>query len=268
MLRRLREAKQFSLDDAARELDIGRATIQRYETERGSVRVAYVKAMLDAYGVAGAFREELLDIARNSRMKGWWTAYEDVLPADFESYVGLEAEAVSLRAYDTHLVHGLLQTDGYASALISAGRPGDSVENIDRLVALRMRRQALLDRKPRFTLRVIMDEAVLRRPIGGPALMRDQLRHLCEAVDRPNVTLQVMPYARGAHSGLSGAFSILEFRHELDPEVVYVDSPAGNIYVEDERHVARFILEFTQMRGEALPPNESIDLVSAAVRDL
>ncbi|HEY9392104.1 MAG TPA: helix-turn-helix transcriptional regulator [Mycobacteriales bacterium] len=267
-LRQLRETRGMTIGEVGHATDISPATVQRYETERGAVKVNYVRALLDLYGTSGGTREALIDIARSSRQKGWWAAYGDVIRPDFEEYVGLETEATSLRAYGTHLVHGLLQTPEYARALLTAVRPTDSPTNIDRLVDLRMQRQALLDRRPRFSLWAVVDEAVLRRPVGGSDVMCDQLRHLAKMAELPNVTLQVMPFSRGAHTGLDGAFSILEFPGRADPDVIYLDGPSGNTYVEDTVEISRFTLVFDHLRAEAMAPDRSVEFIEMVVRDL
>lgn len=267
-LRQLREEKGLTIGEVGHATDISPATVQRYETERGAVKVNYVRALLDLYDVSDKSCEVLIDIARNSRQKGWWAAYGDVIRPDFEEYVGLEAEATSLRAYGTHLVHGLLQTPQYARALLTAVRPTDSPANVDRLADLRMQRQALLDRRPRFNLWAIVDEAVLRRPVGGPEVMRDQLRHLVKATELSNVTLQVMPFREGAHTGLNGPFSILEFPLRGDPDVVYIDGPAGNLYVENQSDINWFTLVFDHLRADAMAPDCSVEFIEAVVREL
>lgn len=267
-LRQLREEKGLTIGEVGHATDISPATVQRYETERGAVKVNYVRALLNLYDVSGKSREALVDIARNSRQKGWWAAYGDVIRPDFEEYVGLEAEATSLRAYDANLINGLLQTPQYARALLTAVRPTDSPANIDRLVDLRMQRQALLDRRPQFSLWAIVDEAVLRRPVGGREVMRDQLRHLVKATELPNVTLQVMPFREGAHTGLNGPFSILEFPRRGDPDVVYIDGPAGNLYVENTSEINWFTLVFDHLRADAMAPDRSVEFIEAVVREL
>ena len=267
-LRQLREERGLTIGEVGHATDISPATVQRYETERGAVKVNYVRALLDLYDTSDKLRETLVDIARNSRQKGWWAAYGDVIRPDFEEYVGLEAEATSLRVYDANLINGLLQTPEYARALLTAVRPTDSPANIDRLVDLRMQRQALLDRRPRFSLWAIVDEAVLRRPVGGPDVMCDQLRHLVKATELPNVTLQVMPFHGGAHTGLNGPFSVLEFPRRGDPDVVYIDGPAGNLYVENAPDIDWFTLVFDHLRADAMAPDRSAEFIEAAVREL
>ncbi|WP_424530356.1 helix-turn-helix domain-containing protein [Sphaerisporangium viridialbum] len=266
-LRRLREAVDKTIDEVGRHLERSASTISRIETGKTVPRLRDVRDMLDMYGVVdGDQRELLLAMVRDAQQKGWWTDYEDVLPAGFETYVGLEAEAASLRTYQTNLVHGLLQTEDYARALLRAVRLMDRQDSVDRLVALRMRRQAALGRDHPLELWAVLDEAVLCRPIGGSAVMRAQLERLIEAAGSPAVTIQILPFAKGAHVGLIGPFSIIEFPDVSDPDVVYAESPAGNLYVEKPREVRRYTLVFDHLRAAALPPDESVAVLAAAMK--
>jgi len=266
-LRRLREGAQLTIDDVAAHLECSNSKVSRIETGKAVPRVRDVRDMLDLYEVTETQRDLLLTIGREAQQKGWWTDYEDVLPAAFETYVGLEAEASSLRAYQHH-VHGLLQTEGYARAILQAGHPADGAEGLERRVALRLRRQQLLTRPVAVELWAVIDEAALHRRIGGSAVMRDQLHHLVETSELPNVTLQVLPFARGAHPGVIGAFAIVEFPDPTDHDVVYVDSPAGNIYLEKDKDLRRYMLVFDQLRAAALPPDDSVAFIDAVAATL
>lgn len=268
-LRRLREAAGLHIEQVAKELECSNSKVSRIETGKGLPRLRDVRDMLDMYEVTDdAQREVLLTITREAQQKGWWTDYEDVLRPRFETYIGLEAEAASLRSYHTHLVHGLLQTEDYARAVIRAGRPADSPDDLERLVAVRMRRQELLTRDRPLELWAVIDEAVLRRPIGGRAVMRAQLQRLIEAAPLLNVTLQVLPFPQGAHAGLDGTFSVIEFPEQADTDVVYVDSGAGNIYLEKARDVRRYTLRFDHLRAAGLAPEESVAFISEVVNDM
>lgn len=267
-LRRLREEAGRTIDEVARSIGCSRNTVGKYESGRGSVRAPYVRAMLDLYDVPADLRDVLLTIARESRQKGWWTAYEDVLPAGFEIYVGLEAEAASLRVYEAQLVHGLLQTEDYARAMLRAmpflaGRAAE----VERLVALRMARQSLISRPAPFHLWVILDESVLRRPLGGAKVMQHQIRHLTEMCEMPNISVQVLPFSMGGHAGLDGAFSIMEFPEPEDPDVVYLEGRAGNVYVEAAEDVRRYTLIFDHLGAAALPPGESAGFLRSAAKE-
>jgi hypothetical protein len=201
-------------------------------------------------------------MAREGHRKGWWAAYEDVLPTGFGIYVGLEAEAASLRAYESLVIHGLLQTEEYARAVTTTVHRKLATDEIERLVRLRIQRQEALLRADPVELWLILDEAVLRRTIGGPELMHHQLTHLADASLWPNVTLQVLPFSSGPHPFLNGPFCIIEFPERYDPDVVYTEGVSGQAYLERDREV-RFCAEgFDLLRAAALSPADSKDLVS------
>jgi transcriptional regulator with XRE-family HTH domain len=263
-LRRLREASGLMIEDVAKHLECSMSRVSRIETGKSVARIRDVRDMLDLYEVGDeAQREQLLTLAKDAQQRGWWTEYESVLSAGLDTYVGLEASAASLRTFQTHLVPGLLQTEEYARALIKVGRPTESPANIDRMISLRQRRQAMLADDGTLDLWAVLDEAVLRRPIGGVTVMRAQLARLLEAGELPSVTIQVLPFTRGAHPGLGGAFTIIGFPDPTDLDVVYVDSPAGNIFLEKDRDVRRHTTWFDHLRAAALPPDESADFIAA-----
>jgi transcriptional regulator with XRE-family HTH domain len=268
-LRRLREARPLKLEEVADQLGLAASTLSRIETGKAPAKSAYMTAMLDLYGVTDpGQRQVLLDMAREGHRKGWWAGYDDVLPTGFGIYVGLEAEAAGLRAFETYAVHGLLQTEDYARAVLCEVERRDTPEQIQRLTDLRMKRQDVLDRDPPLDLWLILDEALIRRTIGGAVVMRDQLDRLVEASQWPSVTLQVMPFASGAHAGLNGPFSILEFPESGDPDVAYVESIAGPLYLEKDREVRACSEVFDLLRAVALSPAASADLIREAARDL
>jgi transcriptional regulator with XRE-family HTH domain len=264
-LRRLREASGLMIEDVAKHLECSMSRVSRIETGKSVARIRDVRDMLDLYAVGDVDqREQLLTLAKEAQQRGWWTEYEAVLSAGLDTYVGLEASAASIRSFQTHLVPGLLQTEEYARALIRATRRTESLENVDRMIALRSRRQTMLANSDYLEMWAVIDEAVLRRPIGGLAVMRAQLTRLLEAGDLPSVTIQVLPFARGAHAGVDGAFTIIGFPDPTDLDVVYVDCPAGNIFLEKEKDVRRHTTWFDHLRAAALPPDESTEFISAA----
>lgn len=262
-LRRLREAAGLTLDQVVPEVGLKSSTLSRIETGRAPCRSSYLTVMLSMYGVTDPQQIQLLkDMASEGQRKGWWDQYGDVLPTGFDLYVGLEAEADSLRAYEAQLVHGLLQTRDYARAVLRAWDRKASTEHIDRMAELRMKRQEVLTRpESPLELWLILDEAVLRRPVGGPKVMRAQLGRLIEAGELPNITLQVLPFSQGAHAGLAGPFYILEFPGG-DPAVAYVEGAAGNIYLEKDHEVRRRAEAFDRLRAEAMSPSESRELIA------
>ncbi len=268
-LRRLREAHSLKLEEVAEQLGLAPSTLSRIETGKAPTKLAYLTAMLGMYGVddPGA-RKVLVDMAREGHRKGWWSIYDDVLPSGFDIYVGLEAEACGLRSYETDVVHGLLQTTDYALAVLRELRPRDSDEQIRRVVDLRMQRQRLLDQDPPLDLWLILDEGAIRRNIGGTAVMRPQLEHLIQASRWSNVTLQVLAFGSGAHAGLTGPFSILEFPERSDEDVAYTESVGGMIYMEKDREVRLCAEAFDRMRAAALSPAASVELIQQVSREL
>ena len=268
-LRRLRDKSGFKLEEVAAELGVAPSTLSRIETGKAPTKSAYLNQMLKMYGVddAGA-RQALIGMAREGHRKGWWAAYDDVLPSGFDIYVGLEAETVAIRSYEVSAVHGLLQTADYARAVLREMFPRHAAEQIERLVDLRMTRQRRLEDDPPLELWAILDEAVIRRPVGGAECMRHQLEHLVTAVDRQGTTIQVLPFSSGAHAGHGGPFSILEFPERSDAEVAYVESGAGNIYLEKDKEVRPRAEAFDRLRAAALSPAESGELISRAAREL
>ena len=263
-LRRLRESSGLMIEDVARHLECSMSRVSRIETGKSVARIRDVRDMLDLYEVSDAGqREQLLTLAKDAQQRGWWTEYESVLAAGLDTYVGLEASAASIRSFQTHLIPGLLQTEEYSRALIKVGQPTESPANIDRMISLRRRRQAMLADTGTLEMWAVLDEAVLRRPIGGHAVMRAQLARLLEVDELPSVTIQVLPFTRGAHPGLGGAFTIIGFPDPTDLDVVYVDSPAGNIFLEKDKDVRRHTTWFDHLRAAALPPDESTDFIAA-----
>ncbi len=268
-LRRLREAHSIKLEEVAERLGVAASTLSRIETGKAPTKSVYLSAMLEMYGVTDpGQRQVLIDMAREGHRKGWWSVYDDVLPTGFGIYVGLEAEAAGLRSFEAEAVQGLFQTPDYARAILREVQSRDTDEQVERLVDLRMKRQDALDRNPPLDVWLILDEAVIRRTIGGPAVMRGQLERLTEASKMPNVTLQVLPFASGSHAGLRGSFSILEFPERADADVAYVESVAGIIYLEKDREVRICAEAFDRLRAAALSPGDSAELISRAADDL
>ena len=268
-LRRLRDSSGYKLEEVAAELGVAPSTLSRIETGKAPTKSAYLNRMLEMYGVADSGqRQVLVDMAREGHRKGWWAAYDDVLPSGFDIYVGLEAETAAIRSYEISVVQGLLQTADYARAVISEMFPRHTASQVDRLVDLRMARQHRLDEEPALELWAILDEAVIRRTVGGAAVMRGQLARLLAATHRPNITIQVLPFGSGAHAGHGGAFSILEFPERADSEVVHVESVAGIIYLEKDKDVRARSEAFNRLRAAALSPGASADLIEHVARDL
>jgi transcriptional regulator with XRE-family HTH domain len=268
-LRKLRESNGYKLEEVAARLGVAPSTLSRIETGKAPTKSAYLSQILDMYGVADPQqRQVLIDMAREGHRKGWWAAYDDVLPSGFDIYVGLEAETAAVRSYEVSVVPGLLQTPGYARAVLREMFARHTTEQIERLVDLRIERQRRFDDDPPIELWAVLDEAVVRRPVGGNSVMRDQLEHLVAATDRPGVTVQVLPFGCGAHAGHGGPFSILEFPNRSDSEVAYVESVVGIIYLEKDKDVRARAEAFDRLRAAALAPGASADLITQVAREL
>jgi transcriptional regulator with XRE-family HTH domain len=263
-LRRLREDQKLTLQEVADRLGWSRATVSRLETGQTRPRHGDVADLLDLYGVPSPERDALITLARETRQRGWWTGYTDVFTS---SYVSLEDGASHIRSWDPQLVHGLLQTEAYSRAVISAGRMIADKAEIDRRVAARKVRQGLLDRPDAPRLHMIMDEGVLRRQIGGPEMMADQLRALVVAAERPNVTIQVLSYEMGAHAGLDGRFTLLSYPDPDDPDIAYVEGTMGNVYLESTEEIGHHVERFRRIRTASLSPEESIELISNVAKE-
>lgn len=257
-LRRLRVAHGLKLDEVAAGLGVVASTLSRIEKGKAPIRTSYLRDLFDLYKVEDPGAKQLLvDMAREGHRKGWWADYDDVLPSGFDVFVGLEAEAKAVRVYEANFVPGLLQTREYATAILRGLHPRDSEDQIDRLVELRLLRQRKLDEATPLDLWLILDESAVRRCVGGPAVLRRQLEHLVKASTWSNVGLQVLPLDAGAHAGLDGPFSILQFDPE-DPDVVSVESAGGIVYLEKDREVRACAEVFERLRASALSPQSSV----------
>jgi transcriptional regulator with XRE-family HTH domain len=263
-LRKYREQAGVTIDVVADRLGCSPSKVSRIETGHTSATPRDVKDMLDVYGVYGVESDELVRIAREARQKGWWHPYSTVLVG---AYVGLEAAARSIRAYEQQVIPGLLQREEYAVAMIGAARLSDSPLKIDRRVHVRMARQSLLIQDDPIDLWVVLDEAVLSRPVGGDAVMRDQMRRLIEAAQLPNVTLQVLPFSAGAHAAMDGSFAILDFPEAGDPDVVYAENATGGLFLEKGDEIKKYSSIFDAIQAAALTPEESIQMIAMLIEE-
>ncbi len=267
-LRKLRERAGLSGDQAAEALGWSPSKVSRIETCRVGVTAKDLGRALDLYQVTGAKRDALLTLARTAKQRGWWDTY-DSLPTDYANYIELEAEASYLKRYDLLLVHGLLQTEKYARAVIRSTLMSlVSAQEIDRRVDVRLTRQGLLHRPELLQLWVVMDEAALRRVVGGPKVMREQCEHLLARAEMPNVTIQVLPNSLGAHPGAVAAFTVLGFPGTYDSDVVYVETMTSSLYVEGDADVHRYSLAFDRLRAMALGPDESLSMIAEVAESL
>lgn len=265
-IRALREAAKLTSVDATKRLDwsSGKLTrMERGEWLRPNPRD--IEDLCKLYGVTNpAKRDELMTLAREGKERGWWHAYKDMLSEEYSTYIGLEAGAREIFRHDNVIIPGLLQTEAYASAVILGGPTEISADQAKNRVRIRMERQKLLTRKEDpLRLWAVMDEAALHREVGGPDVMSAQLAHLLELSELAKVTLQVIPYSVGAHAGVSGGFSILGFPDRADLDAVYVDTPAGELFVEEREEVRRFEEARQRLLASAHTPGDSIGIIAA-----
>jgi hypothetical protein len=254
-LRRLREAADITPEQAGYEIRASRSKISRMETGHVGFKARDVADLLTLYGVTDEQeRSRFLYLAGQASRPDWWTKYSDILPDWFENYLGLESASSTIRTFEIQFVHGLFQTEDYARAVTRLGHQAAPPAEIERRVGLRVKRRDLLTRANPPRIWSVMDEAVLRRPVGGPAVMRAQLRHLIEAAGMPQVTLQVVPFARGGHAGASGSFTVLRFEEQFLPDVVYIEQLTGAVYLGQRPDVEHYLEVMDQLSGEALTP--------------
>lgn len=262
-LRRLREARGLTREDAGYEIRASGSKISRLELGRVSFKERDVADLLALYGVKDEDEKEaLLGLAREANTPGWWHRYGEVLASWFQVYVGLEEAAALIRTYEVQFVPGLLQTEDYARAITVRGHSNAPVEEIEQRVALRMTRQKLLDRADAPRLWAVIDEAALRRPIGSPAIMRAQIERLLEATKMPSVTLQVTAFGSGGHAAEAGAFTILRFPETDMPDVVYVEQLTSALYLDKRDDVDAYMEAMEHLCVESMSPGETEDFLT------
>jgi transcriptional regulator with XRE-family HTH domain len=262
-LRRLRLAAGLTIADVAAELECSIGKISRIETGAVGARIQDVRDMLALYGVTGARQVDLVDLVRLARQRAWWHDYTDVVPADSARFYGLEDGAAGMRQHGVALVPGLLQTPDYARAVISA--PADvPTADVERRIELRLRRQRLLDRPQPPRLHVLLDEAALRRSIGGAAVMAGQLGRLIELAQRPHVRMQVLPFDAGGYSAVGVPFTVFGFPDPADRQVVFLEQLTRNTLLDEPAEVRHYTVAFDQAVELALDPAAS----AAFLRDV
>jgi transcriptional regulator with XRE-family HTH domain len=273
-LRELRNRSRLTVRTAARELEWSETKLWRIETGQTSLRSLDVEAMCRIYGASPDVTEALMALAKETRARGWWHSYGDVIPETFDLYIGLEQAAERLCWYTAELVPGLLQTAAYARAIIRAGLPEASEEEVERRVRARIGRQELLVRTTAPpTVKVVLNEAVLRRPVGGREVMVGQLERLMAATNHPHVSIRVMPFEVGLNYGLlSGPFVMMRFPtagdgRELEPPTVYVDGFTGALYLEKPKEVDRYEAAFDAIWASASNEARSRGLLHEAARE-
>ncbi|KOV96502.1 XRE family transcriptional regulator [Streptomyces sp. NRRL B-1140] len=252
-LQELREAAGLGRDEAAKVLRVAPATVRRMETADVALKIPYVQILLTAYGVAEDEIAAFVDLAEEANRPGWWQRFHDVLPEWFSLYVSLEGAARIIRSYEPHFVPGLLQTEGYARAVLQTGTIANAGPGaVDRHVSLRMERQRLLDRPNPPHLWVIMDETVLRRPVSADGrVMRDQLDKLLEYAGRDRVTLQIAEFADGPHPGTYAPFSLFRFAEPELPDMVFTEYLTGALYLDSRKEVSAHLEVLDHMTARA-----------------
>lgn len=267
-LRRLRAEAGLTREDVTERTSINEATLYRLETAKARPQTRTLTALLDLYGASADQRAELAALSRQSAEQNWLQSFPAELPEPYPTYINFEIEARSLLNYECLFVPGLLQTEDYARAALQRGMPTATKEEIDRLVEARISRQSVLTRDPPLRLWTIVDEAALHRPVGGRDVMRFQLERLAEAAELPHVTVQALPYDVGGHPGMAGSFVILQFGEPGTSDVIYIESQASDLFLENETDVARFTGIFEYLRALALPPEASAALITDVAREL
>jgi transcriptional regulator with XRE-family HTH domain len=267
-LQRRREATGMSREEVARQLEWSTSTLFRIETGRNRPQPGNVRMLLELYGVTGPERDGLIQLTREARQPGWWHSFRDVLPNPYEVYIGLEAGATSIRNFEPIVVPGLLQTEDYAHEIFRNGPIELHPDEVERLLEVRLARQKILARDDRPRLWAVIDEAVIQRVVGGNEVMHRQLRHLADTAQQGKTTIQVVPYRAGAHAGTTGPFVIVDFPEATDPTVVYVETLAGDVYLEERSDVSRYTLAFDRLRAAAQHPDDSVQLIEQTASSL
>ncbi|GGU97431.1 transcriptional regulator [Actinomadura cremea] len=260
-LRRLRETHNLSCAEVGRTLGWSESKVSRIETGRTGIRATDLDRLLSAYEVDEEMRKALHLLRRQASHRGWWSTYSDALPSWFQSYVGLEDGARSLMIYQSDLIPGLMQTDEYAEAIIRAHRPSLDADEIERQLTARATRQALLAQADPLEVWVVLDEAALRRMVGGRGTMVTQLHRLEELAELPNVTLQVLPFEQGAHASMGTSFHRLTFPEQDANDVIYLEDLTSSQYLEEPGDIERYTLVIDHLRASALPPEASVRFI-------
>jgi transcriptional regulator with XRE-family HTH domain len=260
-LRRLRDESGLSIGDVAEKLSWPASRISRIETRQLGITPPDLRKLLDVYGVEGeAHRTTLAEIARRAGERGWWQSYSrHVIPSEYGDLITVEAEAATIRSYEPELVPGLLQTPGYARAVIRAGHKSDTAAEIDRRAEVRLERQQILNRTepPPPRVHAVLNEAVLRRQVGAPAVMREQLEYLMAERDRANVTVQVLPFNSGAHPAMVGPFVMMTFLDPGDFGFVHLENAIGSLSLERPEELRAYEEFWNDLQASAYSPEDT-----------
>jgi transcriptional regulator with XRE-family HTH domain len=268
-LRRLREERGISREEAGSEIRASGSKISRMELGRVSFKARDIADLLALYGAAADEREAMLSRVREANARVWWHPYSDITPNWFQRYLGLEATATLIRTYEVQFVPGLLQTEQYARAVVRLGHGSARDEEVERRVRLRLERQQVLSRPDPPRLWAVVDEAALRRPVGGRRVMRDQLEALIGVVTKaPNLRLQVVPLAAGGHAAAGGSFALLRFPHRDLPDLVYIEQLTNALYLDKREDVEQYFDAVNRLSVKAAPLARTIDILSEIITDL
>ncbi|MEU5534162.1 helix-turn-helix transcriptional regulator [Streptomyces sp. NPDC020362] len=267
VMRKLRARKGLTLEEAGRLVGVSKATISRYETQAGPVKWIVVDALCREYGTTETERMAVVGLAKDAKQQGWWNSFADSIPESMNLLLTLEDEAVRESHFSCVYVPGLLQTRAYSTALQKANEVPLEEAEIERLVDIRMKRQEILARPNPPRLWAILDESVIRRVVGSPQTTKEQLARLLEANDSPHVTLQVLPFSKGAHAAALGSFVIIG-GPEPALDVVYVDFHAGSLFLEKAEELNRYRLAFEYLQAQALDMEVSSALIHRALKEL
>ncbi|RLV09838.1 transcriptional regulator [Streptomyces griseocarneus] len=268
LLRRLRTDTDLTREDVTKQTGINAATLYRIETARVRPQQRTLTALLDLYGVGEPRRGEVLALSRGDGSRSWLRPFHCELSEEYSAYISFEVEACAVRNYESLFIPGLLQTEDYARAVIKGVLPTASVREVEQRVQARIERQEVLTKGNPLNLWAIMDEAVLHRSVGGPSVMHAQMEHLMAMAAVPSVTLQVVPFSAGAHPGMPGSFALMSFPEVEDPELVYIDSMAGDLFLEAEVDVRKYGATFDHLRAVALSPGDSVHLVAGLEKQI
>ncbi|MCG7527246.1 helix-turn-helix domain-containing protein [Streptomyces sp. OfavH-34-F] len=265
-LRRLRELKGMTAEEVAERLLVSQSKISRLENGRRSISQRDVRDLCGVYEVEDhRVVDSLMQMAKDSRQQGWWHAFGDI---PYSVYIGLETDAASLRVYEPQVVPGLLQSRKYAEALIAGGLPEAPQTDIDKRAGVRTRRQErITDPERPLRMWAVIDEAALRRMVGGKQVMIEQLEHLVELSHLPHVTVQVLPFEVGAHPGVSGQYAILEFPDTTDSSVVYIEGVTSDLYLEKTNDVQRYSVMYEHLRAQALNVEQSRQFIDRIAKE-
>lgn len=268
MLRGMRENAGKTRKDAADWLEVGEPTVSKIELGRQAIKAPNVRLLCQLYDVDAGTGESLLRLAREANQRGWWTAYRDTLPEWFRQFVGLEGDAVEFWEYQSEFVPGLLQTRSYIEAITTASRPDIGDDELAKVVRVRRERQALLEGAEPPRLNVYLNEAVLRRVVGGPQVMREQLDQLVAASREYRTRVRVVPFSAGAHAAMASSFVLMQFPDDDSPAFAYIENDRGAVYQEDPGDIDRYTVMLDQLAEVSMGVAESRAALDEAARSL